>query len=86
MRDGRRIRPLAPLLHVRKLIAQGCDGAFGETSGNRLHERMRHAGAGAMGNHKARAGARRADQQARDGVGVSDFDRDLFGLHGFHAL
>ncbi len=85
MGDGRRIRPLAPFLHVGKLIAQGCDLAFGETGRDCLHKGMRHSGAGAMGNHKTRTCARRPDQQARDGVGVPDFDRDLFGLHGFHA-
>ena len=55
MRKLRRVGPLRAALHVRELVAQRRDAAFGQAVRDRGHERMRHAGAGAVGEHAAGA-------------------------------
>ena len=53
MGELRRIGPLAAALHVGELVAQRRDAALGEARGGSGHERMGHAGAGAMRQHVA---------------------------------
>jgi hypothetical protein len=43
------------MLHIGKLIAQGGDAAPGKPLGNGRHERMRHAGPGAVRENVAGA-------------------------------
>jgi len=82
MRDPRRIGPLALLFHIGELIAQRGDVALGKTCGHRRHECMRHAGAGAMGEHKAGARLRGLRQQRRHHTCASGFDLQLSVVHG----
>jgi hypothetical protein len=64
LRKLRRIGPLPAALHVRKLVAQCGNAALRQIGGDRLHERMLHAGARAMRQHVAGAGSRRLVEQA----------------------
>jgi len=75
MRERRRVRPFAALLHVRKLVAERGDPPRGESPGDRLHEGVVHAGAGAMREDKAR---RRGDRTVEPrGNGRSSRNRNL---------
>ena len=57
MRDRRRVGALRAALHVGELVAQRRDAALGQAVGDRGHERVRHAGAGAVREHVAGARA-----------------------------
>ena len=76
VRELGRVGPLAALLHVGKLVAQGRDAALGKLGRDRRHERMVHARAGAVRQHVAGARTRRDEQQAGDALGVADRDAD----------
>jgi hypothetical protein len=82
VRELGRVRPPATLLHVGELVAQGGDAALGELDRDRRHERMLHAGAGAMRQHIAGARARRCDEQAGDAARVIDLHSDGLGIGG----
>ena len=58
-------------LHVGELVAQRRDAALREPVRDRRHERMRHAGAGAVRQHVAGARPRRRQQQAGDAYRVA---------------
>jgi len=60
-------RAVAAALHVRKLIAQGCDIALQQAGGDCSQERMGHAGdAGAVSQHIGRTRVGWRLQQAGD--------------------
>ena len=65
VRELRRVGPLAPLLHVGKLVAQRRDAALAELGRDALHERVRHAGPGAVRQHIAGARPRAAPGAGR---------------------
>ena len=66
VRERRRVGPLLAGLHVRELIAQRRDAAREKPGRDSFHERMRHAGAGAMRQHVAGARIRRRLEQGGD--------------------
>ena len=90
VRELRRVGPLAAALHVEELVAQRRDAALGEPGGDRRHERMGHAGAGAMREHVTGRAPRRRLQQAGDASVVVDGDGDrlgvMAGMIGFRGL
>jgi type II secretory pathway component PulL len=63
MGERRRIRPLAALLHIGKLVAQCRDAAVAKASRDLLHEFMGHARARAVGKDEACPSACRLLQQ-----------------------
>ena len=85
MRDRRRIGPLAALLHVRELVAQGRDAAVAQAGCNRLHEWMGHPGAGAVGKHETGARILRPQQQRGDGGCVLDVQLQALCGHEIEA-
>jgi hypothetical protein len=52
LRKLRRVGPLAAALHIRELVAQRGDGALGKPACHCCHERVRHSGAGAVGENE----------------------------------
>ena len=76
MRDLRRVRPFAAVLHGGKLIAQGRDAALGELGRDRSHERMGHSGPRAMREHEAGGSAGRDVEQAGNARLVMNGERD----------
>ena len=84
LRELRRIGALAARLHIRKLIAQARDAALGKFARDRRHERMRHAGAGAVREHVTSARLRRRKQQAGDALRLADCDGDGFWFGRSH--
>jgi hypothetical protein len=82
LRQPGRVGPLAALLHVGELIAQGGDAARAELVGDGGHERVRHAGARAVREQVAGARAWRREQQARDAMRLVDRDGDGLCCHG----
>ena len=82
----RRIGALAALLHVGELIAKRRDAALREPVGDRRHEGMGHAGAGAVGEHVAGACAARVLQEPRDAPRLVDGDGHGFRRHGRQAV
>jgi hypothetical protein len=85
VREHRRIRPLGAAFHIRELVAQARDAALGKTGGNLRHERMRHAGPGAMGEHVTGARAGRNHKEAGDALRVLEFDGQWLGATGCHV-
>jgi hypothetical protein len=72
MRKLGRVGPFAPLLHVRKLIAQRGDPALSEFPCNSFHEWVEHSRSRPMREDVAGARLRRGQQQSGDGVCVID--------------
>ena len=67
--------------HDPNLIVEGemrGDAALRQLRRHRNHERMLHAGAGAMGQHMAGAGARRSVEQTGYAEAFTDRDDDTF--------
>jgi hypothetical protein len=81
----RHVGPLRAARHVRELVAQRRDAASGQPAGDRGHERVRHAGAGAVPEHEARrrAGGRRQQPgHPLAGFVVADDDLDRLRCAG----
>ena len=81
VRDPRRIGPLAALLHIGELVAERGDAAGFEPLGDRPHERMRHAGAGAMGEHVAGERLRGRNEEPRHIAAGADGERQVLDSH-----
>ena len=79
--SGRRERAL----HRRELEAQRGDAALGQAVGDRGHERMVHAGAGAVREDERRLARRRASSAAPRRRRGRDLDREGFGRRAGHV-
>jgi hypothetical protein len=74
LRHGGRIRPLAAFLEVGEQEAQRRDAALRQAGRAGRHERMVHAGAGAVREHVAGLGVRRRIEQGGDAAAVGQRD------------
>jgi hypothetical protein len=83
VRDGRRIRPHGPVLHIGELEAQRGDAASGQCRSGSDHERMGHPGTRAVGQDKTCLGRIRNVQQAGDDPGLIHLDGETVRLGGF---
>ncbi len=72
----RAIRALGAMLHVRKLIPQCGNAAFGKSFRHRNHERVGHSRTCAMGEDIAGSRPRRRQQEARHAMHMVDLDGD----------
>lgn len=84
MRDLGRIGPLRSALHVRKLVAQRRDAAFGESFGGRRHEGVCHARAGTVREDVARARIGGQQEEAGNGLRIGNRDLDRLRVHRAH--